>query len=39
MRCEEHGEMGNAYEILLLKMMESNHLGDKGVDGKIILKK
>jgi hypothetical protein len=30
--------MGNAYRILMRKLKERYHLGDIGIDGKIILK-
>jgi hypothetical protein len=33
------GEMRNAYKLLVEKFEERKHLGDLGVDGRIILNK
>ena len=36
--CSEYGETRGVYRILVGNLRERHHLGDPGVDGKIILR-
>jgi hypothetical protein len=36
--CSTYGEKRGAYRILVGDLREGDHLGDRGVDGRIILK-
>jgi hypothetical protein len=34
--CSEYGERKDVYRVLVEKLKERNHLGDPGIDGRII---
>jgi hypothetical protein len=36
--CNAHGERRGVYRVLVGKLRERSHLGDHGVDGRIIIR-